>query len=517
MIPAMKSKWLIPLLFAALAYACNDDSASIGFSIDTTYVSITIDSSYVYTQNSDSVSVLPVDSLPNRTIVQMLGQLDIPDYGSVKADYLSQFYPVANFDTALVKPDMVDSVGLEITFQYNSFLGDSLAPMQLTAYRLNRLLRETGDVRTPIYSNLNPADYYSESDKLGSAFYVASTQSYPDSLLDENGYRAIKFSFGATADEKQSWARKFYDLYVDNAGYLTTDRVSELFKGVYVTNTFGRGTLLYIISTAVVVYHRSYAYNNEGGLRRVDSSDPNSALYVTNTKSTYLMSSYEAPTINRIKAYSASVVDALRAQGAAIIQSPQMYDAQITLPIDTIIHRFNKSRSLNTTDTVGVLNIVNMTVPLKPMPASLKSLGIVPPPYLLLMRKGGNATSSSGDVIPMNKEQFFTDRLIADDRNYFTAAYDSTTNSYTFTGLQNYIINIFQRDPNSILEPDGALKPHPDNNYDSEMILVPVSVLTSTSTYGTETSIVPYLGSLSYAEIDKPNIKITVVYSTKIY
>ncbi len=513
----MKNKWLIPLLFAALAYACNDDSASIGFSIDTTYVSITIDSSYVYTQNSDSISVLRVDSLPNRTVIQMLGQLDIPDYGSVKADYLSQFYPVANFDTVLVKPDMVDSVGLEITFQYNSFLGDSLAPMQLTAYRLSRLLRETRDIRTPIYSNLDPADYYSESDKLGSAFYVASTQSYPDSLLDENGYRTIKFSFGTTTDEKQSWARKFYDLYIDNAGYLTADRVNELFKGIYVTNTFGRGTLLYIISTAVNVYHRSYAYNSDGGLRKVDTSDPNSALYEVNTKTTYLMSSYEAPTINRIEARSASVVEALRAQGAAIIQSPQMYDAQITLPIDTIIHRFNKARSLNSTDTVGVLNIVNMTVPLKPMPASLKSLGIVPPPYLLLMRKGGNATTSSGAVIPMNKDLFFTERLLADNRNYFVAAYDSTTNSYSFVGLQDYIINIFQHDPNSILEPDGALKSHLDNNYDSEMILVPISLITSTSKYGQETSIVPYLGNLTYAEIDKSNIKITVAYSTKIY
>ena len=517
MIPAMKSKWLIPLLFAALAYACNDDSASIGFSIDTTYVSITIDSSYVYTQNSDSVSVVQVDSLPNRTIIQMLGQLDIPDYGNVKADYLSQFYPVADFDTVLVKPDMVDSVGLEITFQYNSFLGDSLAPMQLTAYKLNRLLREIGDVRTPIYSNLDPADYYSESDKLGSAFYIASTQSYPDSPLDENGYRTIKLAFGTTAAEKQEWARKFYDLYVDNAGYLTSDRINELFKGVYITNTFGRGTLLYIISTAVVVYHRSYAYNSEGALRRVDASDPNSAFYVTNTKTPYLMSSYEAPIINRIEAHSASVVDALRAQGAAIIQSPQMYDAQITIPLDTIISRFNKARSLNSTDTVGVLNIVNMTVPLKPMPASLKALGIIPPPYLLLMRKGGNATTSSGETIPMNKDRFFVERLLNDNRNYFTAAYDSTTNSYSFIGLQDYIINIFQHDPNSILEPDGALKPHPGNNYDSEMILVPVSLLTSTSAYGTETSIVPYLGNLTYAEIDKSNIKITVAYSTKVY
>ena len=158
------------MLFIALFFSCNDDSGTIGFSVDTTSLTIYIDSSFVYTQHSDSVSTCRVDSLPNRTIVQMLGNVDIPGYGTVKADYLTQFYPVADFDTVLVKPDMVDSVGVEIAFQYNSFLGDSLAPMQLTVYELNKLLREDGNVRVPIYSNLDPADYYDPADKLGSSF-----------------------------------------------------------------------------------------------------------------------------------------------------------------------------------------------------------------------------------------------------------------------------------------------------------------------------------------------------------
>ena len=157
--------YLLPLLFIAFFSSCNDDSGTIGFSVDTTSLTIYIDSSFVYTQHTDSVSTFPVDSLPNRTIIQMLGEVVIPDYGTVKADYLTQFYPVAEFDTNLVKPDMVDSVGVEIAFQYNSFFGDSLAPMQLTVYPLNKLLREDGNVRVPIYSNLNPAEYYDRDRK----------------------------------------------------------------------------------------------------------------------------------------------------------------------------------------------------------------------------------------------------------------------------------------------------------------------------------------------------------------
>lgn len=44
------------------------------------------------------------------------------------------------------------------------------------------------------------------------------------------------------------------------------------------------------------------------------------------------MTSYEAPTINHIEATPAASVDALRAQGEAIIQSPQMYDGAIIFP-----------------------------------------------------------------------------------------------------------------------------------------------------------------------------------------
>lgn len=130
-------------------------------------------------------------------------------------------------------------------------------------------MREDGNVRVPIYSNLNPADYYDPSDKLGSSFYVASTQSYPDSLLDDNGYRFIKQAFGTTAAEKKEWARKFYDFYLQSGGNITTSAMNQFFKGLYITNTFGRGTLLYIVSTAVVVYHRTYAYDSSGALKTV--------------------------------------------------------------------------------------------------------------------------------------------------------------------------------------------------------------------------------------------------------
>ena len=78
-------------------------------------------------------------------------------------------------------------------------------------------------------------------------------------------------------------------------------------------------------------------------------------------------------------------------------------------------------------------------------------------------------------------------------------------------------MNIFQYDPNNILNPDHSLNPAADYAYDSDMILVPVTVSKTTSSYSSDTNIIPYLGGLTYADIDNENIKIQVVYSTKIY
>ena len=54
-------------------------------------------------------------------------------------------------------------------------------------------------------------------------------------------------------------------------------------------------------------------------------------------------------------------------------------------------------------------------------------------------------------------------------------------------------LNIFQYDPNDILNPDGSLNPTADYAYDSDMILVPITVSTTTSSYATDTNIIPYL------------------------
>ena len=75
----MKLNWLLPFVLIALTISCNDDINKIGTSIDDTLISIKVDNSLAYT-TADSVYSIPAGPVTNRTIIQMLGAVDMVDY-----------------------------------------------------------------------------------------------------------------------------------------------------------------------------------------------------------------------------------------------------------------------------------------------------------------------------------------------------------------------------------------------------------------------------------------------------
>lgn len=61
------------------------------------------------------------------------------------------------------------------------------------------------------------------------------------------------------------------------------------------------------------------------------------------------------------------------------------------------------------------------------------------------MRAGGKVADSNGDIVEMDKNQFFLDRKLTDGLNYFYASYNSTTNTYDFGNIRGFITNIIQK------------------------------------------------------------------------
>ena len=129
--------------------SCGDENSMIGSSIVDTDLEIVVDSSFQKMVTAESI---PNDSVVGRTITQLIGRISIPGYGKLETDFLTQFMSASTFDTVGV--DRLDSLVLYLSYNTESFTGDSLAPMQLSVYPLEKQLK------SPVYSSVDPAEYY---------------------------------------------------------------------------------------------------------------------------------------------------------------------------------------------------------------------------------------------------------------------------------------------------------------------------------------------------------------------
>ena len=106
----MKCPLIITALGSLLAMcACNDDSTTIGSTLvdDVMTSEIVVDSTF-------SVTGRTVDNpvVQSRTLTQLIGRLDAKEYGSIESDFVCQFMPSMNLDTAGVTAADVDSCKL---------------------------------------------------------------------------------------------------------------------------------------------------------------------------------------------------------------------------------------------------------------------------------------------------------------------------------------------------------------------------------------------------------------------
>lgn len=141
------------MLFAASA--CEDTTSNIGSSLVNDDVKIVIDSAF--TANGRSVAI---QSIRPKTVTQILGKIDVPEYGRLSSSVVSQFLPSTELDTANFVPSDVDSLILTLRYANGSFIGDSVAPMGVNVYALTKQLP------AGIASDFDPEGYYNPSKPL---------------------------------------------------------------------------------------------------------------------------------------------------------------------------------------------------------------------------------------------------------------------------------------------------------------------------------------------------------------
>ena len=138
----MNIKFMLSIVAAAalLFVSCDDTTDTVGISLidDADQIQVT---SNVFYATSHSVSV---DSVVSRSATCYLGRVLDPETGShITCDFMTQFYCLEGYK--LVDRDSVASLdetgqiiadSCEVRLFYNSYYGDSLATMKLTAYEM---------------------------------------------------------------------------------------------------------------------------------------------------------------------------------------------------------------------------------------------------------------------------------------------------------------------------------------------------------------------------------------------
>lgn len=450
---------LASLILIISIVACGDTS-TVGNGILSEEVKILVDSNFVVTGHST-----PNVVIPSKTTTQLLGVIDAKEYGRFTSDFVTQFMPAATIDTTGILINNIDSLKLMMAIPNGSIVGDSVIPMGLEVYLLNKQLPSPGALTDPITSAFNPEGYFDPT-PIADTIYNCSAIGESDSIASLE-YRFVYVKLPVEI------GRNLYQAYLDNpASYNSPEAFTNVFKGIYVKNSFGSGRVARIASSIM----RLYWHTDTVGYLGTDSIIPAYGNYyavtpeiITNNNITYNMSQSLQSRID---------------QGEAIISAPTGSDVEITFPAQDLINVYNKNAG-----PIAMINDLTLSIPAIEID---NNYSINPPPCLLM-------------VLSNNREEFFRNNDLPDNETSFYALYNASTHSYTFTGMRDYALWLLAKEN---ITPE-----------DYTFTLSPVTLNYGTNNsgyYGSTTyleSVSPYVQEPAMVQMDVNNSKIIFTYS----
>ena len=121
---------------AILTISCNDTLDQLGSTIqpEKDKLTVGIDTLQLHART------VQVDSMFGKTSYPVLGEYADPFFGSIKSEYIAEFYLPKSLE--FKEGAVIDSVRVEVS--YTTMMGDSLAPMGLSVYEVIESLQEIG-------------------------------------------------------------------------------------------------------------------------------------------------------------------------------------------------------------------------------------------------------------------------------------------------------------------------------------------------------------------------------------
>lgn len=450
---------ILTLTFLSTFFTACNNASEVGGDLVRDEVSIVVDSSF--TISSQSVRN---DAVLSRTIVQLLGIIDAPEYGTIRSDFVTQFMPANVLDTAGVTVNDVDSLKLVMLVNPGSFTGDSLALMGVEVYPLTRQLS------APIYSNFDPEGYYDPTAPLGSTVYNLLKSSEPDSLAGLTFHSII-------VDLPIELGRRFFTDYINRpAVFGSPTAFAQYFPGLYVRNSYGSGRVTRIGNTTMQMFYHQHTKTAAGN----DT--------IINKVGNYFAVTPEIITNNDISLNVSTQITDRIARGESILLAPAGYNVEIKFPAREIIAAYNNG----TRDGLGVVNRLTFRIPVEPI-ANKYDIG-APDDVLLVLKK--------------DYEKFFINNSLPDGATSFNTSLTQLADesyAYVFSDMRKYIVDLMAKDQIT--------------DDDLTFILVPVSVTSETSsdyytgTSTTLTGVNPYVSNPKMAKILTDKAKINFIYS----
>lgn len=451
--------------------SCNDDVSPVGGSLVTGEVSIMVDS-LVTSVDADCVHY---DSFDGRNVTKLLGRINVPEYGQLSCSFVSQMMAATRMDIPDSIPlEDVDSMRLVLSVPRGSLTGDSLAPQQLSVYRL------TDGLPAGITSAYDPAGHY-DTRPLGVRSYTLSNIAKGDSAMKRNPTVRIPVTMPLEL------ARDLFTRY--RAGdpiFQWPATFNAYFPGIYVEQNFGNGCIANITKAEFFTY---WHYT-----RLVNEMQPDSSYQKVPRvfrDSTCMMASQPEVLSSNIIRYGVSgVLKDLVARGRSVITTPGGYMVNINFPVKRLLEAYHSNGH-----ALSIVSSLRLEIPAD---AVENDYGLTAAPNLLMIKRS-------------DYESFFAENKVPDNRSSFFAGYDSEARCYRFNSMRTWLLDLLKA------ESEGkAIEAE-----DCEFVLVPVEVKSedvtnydgSVSTYVTRCQ--PYLARPTMTELHTGRCVIVFTYSSQ--
>ncbi|KAA6344798.1 hypothetical protein EZS27_007589 [termite gut metagenome] len=485
----MKVNYLWKLMFVLTLGGCDDTTNSLGLSmLPGSDIIIPKEKSYEVTTKS-----IPAEAVYAKTSMGYVGKFTDPEFGYYEAGFLTQLNCVDNFSFPSVYDDKTNPKGImagdsihsiTLLLYYSSYFGDSLNVCSISAYRLNKKLEENH------YTDINPKDYYHPDSLLGRKSYTAVDLSVPQEERNaEDYYPNVRIPLS------KEFGTEIYKLNKSNPEYFKDSQsfIENVFKGVYIENDNGDGTILYIEKVHLNIVYRGH-FKDTFGNNLMKENGEDSLYYTSRT----FAATQEVIQANQFKNAEEKLNKKIDETDWTYIKSPAGIFTQATLPIQQIADELEK-------DTINSVKLVFTHYAQN----SEYEFGMQPPAELLLVRRK--------DL----KEFFETNQLPDNVTSYFTRRNTYATNQYVFNNIRELVVTC-------IAEKNKA-KQAAGNNWNEQtwkketdwdkVLLVPVKINSNVDSYTQSETLVNVYHDMSpsYVKLkggEKNKLKLDIIYST---